>query len=153
MVLSLPLVAVVTAMLPGAQRATQVGYVMLLLGAALVLGYGASLLRGLPPTKRLLGTLGYRLEPEGTIYAQTLKHMSPEGAVVIELKDGRRVWGCPRNGPQSKDDGVNELYLVYPEALSEDGKWQTIGAPGIIVPLSEVSHIVLSEEPTGAPPR
>lgn len=151
-VLSLPLVAVVTAMLSGEQRATQVGYVMLLLGAALVLGYGASLLRGLPPTKRLLGTLGYRLEPEGTIYAQTLKHMSPEGAVVIELKDGRRVWGCPRNGPQSKDDGVNELYLVYPEALGDDGKWKTIGAPGIIVPLSEVSHIVLSEEPTGAPP-
>jgi hypothetical protein len=152
-VISLPLVALLGAALPGEQRATQPGYVVLLLAVALAIGYGAALIRGRRWMKQLLGRLGYRLEPEGTIYAQTLKHMSPVGTVVVELKDGRRVWGCPRNGPQSKDDGVNELYLVYPEAQDgAGGDWAPVG-PAAIIPLSEVSHIVLSEEPTGAPQR
>jgi hypothetical protein len=150
-VISLPLVALLGAVLPGAQHAMQFGYVALLLVSALALGYGASLLRGQHWMKRLLGALGYRLEAEGTIYAQTLKHMSPGGSVLVELKDGRRVWGCPRSGPQSKDDGVNELFLVYPEAQDgAGGDWVPVG-PAAIIPLSEVSHVVLSEEPTGAP--
>ena len=78
--------------------------------------------------------------------------MSDSGTVLIELKDGRRYWGCPRSGPQSKDDGVNELYLVYPEAQGEEGNWTPMG-PAVIVPLSEVSSVTLSEEPTGAPTR
>lgn len=88
-----------------------------------------------------------RIQPEESIYAQTLQHMSDDGTVVVELKDGRRVWGCPRKGPASKDDGINELYLVYPQAEHEGGEWRTAGAAAI-VPLSEVSQVVLSEEPT-----
>jgi hypothetical protein len=151
-VIRLPLVALVNAIMPGTQRPTQLGYVTLLLALASALGYAASLIRGRPRAKKLLATLGYRLEPEGTIYAQTLKHMSDDGTVLIELKDGRRLWGCPRNGPQSKDDGVNELYLVYPEAESDDGSWRSVG-PAAIIPLSEINQIVLSEDPTGAPAR
>jgi Family of unknown function (DUF6338) len=150
-VLSLPLVALVTAALPGAQKPTQLGYVAVLLGVGLVVGYIASLVRGRPRTKRLLAKLGYRLEAEGSIYAQTLKHMSDEATVTVELKDGRRVSGCPRNGPQHKDDGINELYLVYADAQGADDAWQPIDGAGLIVPLSEVSNVVLSEEPTGAP--
>jgi hypothetical protein len=70
--------------------------------------------------------------------------MTPTGTVVVELKDGRRLWGCPRSGPATKDDGVAELYLTYPQAQTED-----VGS-GVIVPLAEVSTITLSEEPTGA---
>lgn len=148
-VASLPLVALLGALLPGAQKATQLGYVSLLMALGLVVGYLAALARGRPRTRRLLGKLDYRLEPEGTIYAQTLKHMSDEGSVVIELKDGRRVWGAPRSGPQTKEDGVAELYLTFPQAEDASGDWVSVGE-GLIVPLAEVSTIALSEEPTGA---
>jgi hypothetical protein len=149
-VASLPLVAGVSALLPGKQRPTELGYVLFLLGAALALGYLAALLRGWKPMRRALGSLGYRIEPEGTIYAQTLKHMSDDAGVLVELKDGRRVWGAPRSGPDSKDDGIAELYLVYPEVMGDDGDWHRAGA-GVIVPLAEVNSITLSEEPTHAP--
>lgn len=149
-VLSLPLVALVTALLPGDQKATQLGYVTLLLALGWLVGYVAAQLHGRRLVQKVLAKLGYRLQPEGSIYAQTLKHMSPGGEVLVELKDGRRILGCPRNGPQYKDDGINELYLVYPKAQGENGGWEPIGA-GFIVPLSEVCTITLSEEPTGAP--
>lgn len=152
-VISLPLVALVQAALPGAQKPTQLGYVALLLALGGLVGYGASLLRGRRRTKKALAKLGYRLQPEGTIYAQTLKHMSDDAPVTIELKDGRRISGCPTAGPQTKDDGVNELYLTFPEALDDDGAWQSVGGPAVIVPLAEISSIVLSEDPTRETPR
>lgn len=150
-VLSLPLVALVGAVLTGDQKATQLGYVSLLLALAFASGYVASIVRGRTKTKTLLAMFGYGLEPEGSIYAQTLKHMTAEATVTVELKDGRRVSGCPRNGPQHKDDGIQELYLVYPSYLDEDDQSHPLDAAGVIVPLGEVSNITLSEEPTGAP--
>ena len=151
-VLSLPLVALARLLLPGAQQATELGYVLLLLALGLVGGYLAALVRGRARVRRGLAHLGYRIQPEGTIYAQTLQHMSEEGTVMVEMKNGRRFSGCPRTGPQCKDDGVNELYLVYAEALDDEGEWQPVGGPAVIVPLAEISYIVLSEEPTDAPP-
>jgi hypothetical protein len=150
-VISLPLVALVSAVLPGSQKPTQLGYVALLLTVGLIGGYVAALARRRPRMKRFLAWLGYRMEPEGSIYSQTLAHMSDEATVLVEFKDGRRVTGCPRNGPQHKDDGINELYLVYPQALDDDGQPVPIKGAGLIVPLSEVSNIVLGEDPTGAP--
>jgi hypothetical protein len=147
---SLPLVALVAALLPGDQRASQLGYVALLLGVGWLAGYMGAILRGSRRVRSGLLRLGYRIQPEGSIYAQTLNAMSSDGSVVVELKDGRRVWGCPRNGPQCRDDGIAELYLVYPKAEDDAGRWQPVGE-GLIVPLSEVSTITLSEEPTGAP--
>lgn len=149
-VASLPLVALVNAVLAGRQQVTQLAYVAVLLVLALAVGYGVALARGARPVGRVLGRLGYRIQAEGSIYAQTLKHMSADATVVVELHDGRRIWGCPRSGPQNKDDGVAELYLVYPCAEA-DGEWRPVGE-GIIVPLDEVSTIALSEEPTGVAP-
>jgi Family of unknown function (DUF6338) len=149
-VISLPLVALAGAVLTGTQKPTQVGYVLGLLSFSVVLGYLAAALRGCLPVKEFLARrLDYRLEPEGSIYAQTLKHLAPGAAVTVEFKDGRKVSGTPRNGPQDKGDGINELYLTHPCALTADGQWRPVGA-GLIVPLGEVSSIVLSEEPTGA---
>lgn len=148
-VASLPLVALVNAVIPGRQQVTQIEYVVALLVLALTVGYGLAAARGTRPVERLLARVGYRIQAEGSIYAQTLKHMSAEATVVVELHDGRQIWGCPRSGPQNKDDGVDELYLVYPRARA-DGKWVSVGE-GLIVPLPEVSTISLSEEPTGAP--
>lgn len=150
-VASLPLVALVGALLPGRQQANQLGYVLMLLALGLALGYGGALLRGTSRARRLLEQLGYRIQPEGTVYAQTLQHMSPDATVLVELTDGQRFSGCPRIGSQHKDDGVNELYLVYAKAQSDDGSWLPVGGPGIIVPLSQLRYVVLSEEPTGAP--
>jgi hypothetical protein len=89
------------------------------------------------------------------MHAQTLKHMKPDARVVIELKDGRRVVGVPRRGPESQDDGIDELYLVYPQASDAQGVQQYVGE-GIIIPLAEISNIVLEEDPTtrrGVPAR
>jgi hypothetical protein len=147
---SLPLVAVVRALWTGTPKPTEVGYVAVLLALGFLIGYALALIRGRPRTKLLLAALDYRLEPEGTIYAQLLRPMSDAGTVLIELKDGRRLWGCPRSGPQYKDDGINELYLAYPQASADGDEWVSAGA-GMIVPLSEVSTICLSEDPTGAP--
>jgi len=150
-VASLPLVAL-GQVLSGAQKPSQLGYVAILLGLALVLGYLSALARGTGIAKKALGCLGYRMEPAGSIYAQTVYHLPANAPVLVELKDGRRITGCVRNGPQHKDDGINELYVVYPEALDDDGNSVSIGGAGIIIPLAEVSNIVLSEDPTGAPP-
>jgi hypothetical protein len=76
--------------------------------------------------------------------------MSAAAPIMVEFKDGRRLAGTPRSGPEYKDDGINELYLTHPEARGEDGEWSHVGA-AIIVPLSEISSIVLSEDPTNAP--
>jgi hypothetical protein len=150
-VASLPLVALVMALLPGAQTSSQLGYVAVLLTLALVVGYLGALVRGTRLAKGLLGLLGYRMEAEGSIYSQTLSHLPADAPVLVELKDGRRITGCPRNGPQHKDDGINELYIVYPMVRDDAGKHVDIGGEGIIIPLAEVSNIVLSVDPTGAP--
>lgn len=149
---SLPLVALVGALLPGQQQATQLGYVALLLATGFLAGYCAAALRGTQWAKQFLATaFDFRLEPNGSIYSQTLAHMSAQATVLIELKDGRQVSGCPRNGPQSEGDGINELYLLYPEVPDlEDATSTPIpGTEGIIVPISEISYIALSEDPTG----
>ena len=99
----------------------------------------------------MLSKLGYRVQPEGTIYSQTLYHMSDDATVLVELKDGRRIWACARNGPYYGDDGISELYLRYPKFEDADGNWQPVGGPGPIVPLAEASIVLLFEEPTGAP--
>jgi hypothetical protein len=151
-VASLPLVAAVNAALPGAQKPTQFGYVALLLALAVSLGYGAASVRGSRPGKRALGKLGYRIQPEGSMYSQTLFHMSEPATVMVELKDGRRIWAYPRRGPYYKDDGINELYLVHPKCEDDRGNWQPVGGPGLIIPLSEVCTVLLFEDPTGAPP-
>jgi hypothetical protein len=150
-VTSLPVVAFVRGVLPGTPAATNVGYVACLLAAGLILGYFIAIIRGRDLTKNLLAKIDYRTQPEGTIYAGLLRHMSDDATVTVERKDGRLFWGCPRRGPQHKDDGVAELYLVYPKELGENGERVSLGA-GVIVPLTEVSATYLSEDPTGAPP-
>jgi hypothetical protein len=148
-VASLPLVAVVQALLPGAQTPDELEYVVPLLVVSAAAGYGSALVRSTPLVRRLMARAGYRLDPPGTLYSQTLALMSPSGSVIVELKDGRRIWGVPRKGPQHKLDGIGELYLVFPKSLGDDGDWSAVGE-GLIVPLDQIVAVALSEEPTGA---
>ncbi len=149
-VLSLPLVAVTDALINGSHSATRLDYALALTLGSFVLGYVLACIRAGAWIKRGLSTLQYRSPPEGSIYAQTLKHMSARAPIMVEFKDGRRLTGTPRSGPEYKDDGINELYLTHPEARGEDGEWSHVGA-AMIVPLSEINNIVLSEDPTNAP--
>lgn len=146
-VMSLPLVALVQALIPGHQQPDQLGYVVALLGGSALLGYGAAQVRGTRSVRELLGRIGYQFDPAGSIYSQTLALMGKDESVVIELQDGRRVWGSPRKGPQHKDDGVEELYLVFPQGLLPDGQWAAVGE-GLIVPIDQIVSIALSEDPT-----
>jgi hypothetical protein len=149
-VASLPLVALVKALLPGTQHADQLGDVLALLGVALILGYALALVRDTQRARKALARVGYRLNPESTIYAQTLAKLpaSSDAEVIIELKDGRQVLGSPAKGPQYEGDGIKELYLTYPRMRSEAGDWEPIGA-AVIVPLADVGMTVLPEDPTG----
>jgi len=94
-VLSLPLVAIAS-LLPGNQRPTQLGYVALLVLGSGALGYLVAWLRGTEWARSgLARVLDYRQEPEGSIYAQTLKKLPPDSPVTVEFKDGRLVSGTP----------------------------------------------------------
>ncbi len=146
-VLSLPLVAVADALISGAHTATSLSYVLAVTVGSFAVGYVLACLRGRRRVKDALGWLGYRSPPEGSIYAQTLKHLPPEEAVVVEMKDGRRIYGTPRTGPEFEGDGIHELYLTHTEARISDTEWQPAGA-GVIVPLDEISNIVLFMDPT-----
>lgn len=146
-VLSLPLVTVVQAILAGRQDPTQIGYIALLLATAAGAGYLAAHFRGTPRGKKALATLGYRLQPEGTMYSQLFGRMAEDATVVVELLDGRRVWGCPRSGPESPDDGINELYFTYPKVPDSAGNWNTAGG-GIVVPIAQINTITFTDDPT-----
>lgn len=147
-VLSLPLVALF-GIWPGEQLASQAEYVASLLLTSLALGYGAARLRDCSRVRGLLERGGHYGQPEESLWAQTLGCLSEDALVTVELKNGKRVAGVPRQMPLTKDDVVQELYLIAPQARGSDGGWVAMGA-GLVIPLTEVLHVSLSEEPTGA---
>jgi hypothetical protein len=62
------------------------------------------------------------------------------------------IWACPRSGPYYKDDGISELYLLYPQREDEDGIWSPSEGLGSSSRWLKVSTILLVEDPTGASP-
>lgn len=146
-VLSLPLVALADALINGSHSVKDLGYAVVLTGGAYALGYLVACARATDKAKSLLARIGYHSAPEGSIYAQTLKHLSPDQPVIVEMKDGRSVYGTPRVGPEYEGDGIRELYLTFPEAREPGGEWEKIGA-AVILPLDEVSSVVLYTDPT-----
>ena len=85
-----------------------------LIAGSFAVGYLVAVARGHQWARAMLRRLDYHVGPENSIYAQTLKQMKEDSPVVIELKDGRLVSGTVAIGPESKDDGINELYLTHP---------------------------------------
>ncbi len=149
-VTSLPFVALATEVV-GSSKPTDPGYVAVLLGSALFVGYALAILRGLKWMRDRLGGLKLSSQPEGSVYAQTLLYLPEDAPITVEFKDTRKLSGTPRLGPMLKEEGIEELYLTHPAWLQDDGTWlegtQAIGA-GIIVRLEEVHNIALSEDPT-----
>jgi Family of unknown function (DUF6338) len=151
-VLSLPLVALANALVAGPNKPTRTDYALPLTVGSFVLGYVVALIRGLGGTKWLLARLGYDLQPENSIYLQTLAKIGGKERVQVEMKNGRHIRGIPGAGPAAQDDGINELYLTHPEGPLGDGSWQSLGGAAI-VKLDEASVIVLAVDPTNKPPK
>lgn len=147
---SLPLVAVgnVLADVFGIRRdSTSWGYVTALLVPALLIGYGVAALRSMAWTSKVLGRLGLRHQPDGSLYAMTMLGLSRPAVVVLELHDGRMVSGTPRAGPSYAEDDVDEVVLTHPEWKSE-ADWSADGAgKAVLIPLREVKSVTFSEDP------
>jgi hypothetical protein len=126
---------------------TKLGYVALLLGVSIAVGYVFALLRGWGWIRRQLGHVGFRYQPEASVYARTLLRLPQKDSyIIVVFKDGRRVAGMPKFGPGRSDDGPRELYLTHPEWRWGPGDWRRDGV-GLIVNLDEVHHITLEDAP------
>jgi hypothetical protein len=152
-VLSLPIVALAGALADGlgiARDVTELGYVVLLLGTAIVGGYLVAAIRASNDGRRLLRALRLAYQPDSSIYAQTMLSLPAAAPVTVAFKDGRKLSGTPKLGPGLASDGVAELYLTYPAWWdAAAGAWATEGAGGaVIVPLSEVQSVTLDRDPT-----
>jgi hypothetical protein len=62
-------------------------------------------------TGTVLRWFGYDINPESSIYPQTLRKDRRQEMVEVEMKSSWRVRGIPSNGPVGKDDGINEMYI------------------------------------------
>ncbi len=144
-VISLPFVALAHRISPDG-TASDLSYVALLLGPAFAAGYVAAWVRGHQEFKDLLATVGITLQPEGTIYAQTLQKMGDSDAVVIDFVSGKQLYGNVQRGPNFAADGVQELYVTYPRWLTDEG-WAVADEKAVIVRLAEVASISLSTDP------
>jgi len=121
-VASLPLVALVNAVIPGRQQVTQIEYVVALLVLALTVGYGLAAARGTRPVERLLARVGYRIQAEGSIYAQTLKHMSAEATVVVECTTDDKSGAALAAGHRTRTTAsTNSIWSIRAPGLTGSG--------------------------------
>jgi hypothetical protein len=151
---SLPIVSLFGAILPGAQSPTQAGYVAALLAFSFVAGYVLAAAGSTHRVRRWLAiTLGHELAAPGSVYTNVFRGQSEEAGVTVVMKDGKRYSGAPRFYPSHQADGVAEIYLTYPQLQASDGSWGGLDGNGLILPLGEVAAVVLSEDSTNAEPR
>jgi hypothetical protein len=152
--LSLPVVAVANAV---ARRvgiradASHLAYVALLLGLAVLAGYGAARLRCTTAVRKALLGLGHRSDPTPSVIARTVMEMSDTKAqVTITFKDSARALaGTPRFATEDPDAGEQQLYVDHFRwwSASENGWGQKVDRGGVLVRLSEVRTIELNRDP------
>ena len=146
-VLSLPIVTLCDAIIPGEQKPTQAGYVAALLIVSFLGGYLAAAARSTRRVRQWLATtLGHELAPPGSTYLNVFRDQPEEAAITVIMKDGRRYSGSPVFYPSHASDGVTALYLTYPQVASAGGTWVDVGGEGLILPLTEISAIVIDED-------
>ena len=130
---------------------TNIGYVVILLGIAVLAGYFIGLLRDWSRTRHLLGDLGLPYEPEATMMERTVFRMPDDGLVTVVFKDGRTAYGSPTFGTGYVEDGeARELYLAWPRWWDEEsGDWSedVEHLAGVVVNLDEVAAVELSKSP------
>lgn len=148
---SVPLVAVAHGLFKAVGgknlNATHVVYVLFLLGLSILTGYLVSLLREPNFARGFLAAIGFRYQPERSIYELVLRQ---NDAVTGAFKDGKRLGGVVALGPgQSDDESAGQLYVVYPAWIDpQTNKAESEGAgAGVIVNLSEVETITVAKDP------
>jgi hypothetical protein len=150
---SLPLVAAthgLAGLLGLPTRPTHLGYVVLLLGLSMVVGYGIAWLREPQWMRRRLAAIGITSQPEALLTTQVLKALS-DRFVTVNFKDGRKLSGVPKAGPVLPDDGINELYLTYPawwDEEQEDFVETDEDEAAVLVWIDNVHNITVSENRT-----
>lgn len=146
--LSLPFVAFADAITGGTTRPTELSYVMVLLGSAVLAGYLFALARANSSTRKLLGKLGLRYQPDGTMWALTLMRLEPDERITIERSDGSGLQGDVRAGPMAEGDGFHELMLSHVAWRNTDGTWTSPRDEHVVIPLREIRSITLPRDPT-----
>lgn len=149
-VLSLPFVALAHKLVGEADREpTSLKYVIALLGPAVLVGFFAAVVRSSDGFRNGLGGLGFEQQPEASMWLRTLQYLPEDAWITVNFKDGGALAGVPRSYPGLPEDGVSELFLLYPEWRQPDGEFVAAGGEGVIVRLDEVQTITLEHDPTG----
>jgi Family of unknown function (DUF6338) len=130
---------------------TNLGYVVVLLGIAVIAGYLIGLLRDSGGARQALRELGLAYEPEATMMERTVLKMPEGGVLTVDFKDGRKAWGYPAFGTgYIEDDEARELYLAWPQWLDDEtGEWikDANGLAGVVINLDEVVALGLTASP------
>lgn len=150
---SLPLVAAANGLaelLSIPARPTNLGYVALLLGLSMVVGYCFAALREPQWVRQRLAAIGITSQPEALLTTQVLKPLS-DRFVTVNFKDGRKLSGVPKAGPVLPDDGIKELYLTYPAWWDDernDFAETDENEAAVLVWIDEIHNITISEDRT-----
>jgi uncharacterized protein DUF6338 len=148
-VLSLPIVALAVTLGPafGIDEAdpTDLAYVTLLLGIAVLGGYAFAAVRALPRTRAALAKIGLAYQPEGSVWAQALLGLPADAVVTVEFTDGRKLSGTPSMGPALAGSEPMQLCLTHPAWWDPHRQsWVAEGAGGaVIVPLDQIHSVTV----------
>jgi hypothetical protein len=150
---SLPLVAAahgLAGQLDISTSPTHVGYVALLLGLSMVIGYLFAALREPKVVRKMLGAFGITSQPEALLTTQVLKPLK-DRFVTVDFKDGRKLSGVPKGGPVLPEDGINEFYFTFP-AWWDNEKEEFVDAgedeAAVLVWIDSIHNITVSEDRT-----
>jgi hypothetical protein len=150
---SLPLVAAAHGLgelLDIPAQPTSLGYVALLLGLSMLVGYCFAALREPQWVRKRLAGIGITSQPEALLTTQVLKPLS-DRFVTVNFKDGRKLSGVPKAGPVLPDDGINEFYLTYPAWWDdEQNDFVETGEDeaAVLVWIDNIHNITVSEDRT-----
>lgn len=150
---SLPLVAAtrgLAELLSIPARPTNVGYVALLLGLSMLVGYCFAAAREPQWVRKRLAAIGIASQPEALLTTQVLKPLS-DRFVTVNFKDGRKLSGVPKAGPVLPDDGINEFYLTYPawwDEAQDDFIETDESEAAVLVWIENIHNITVSEDRT-----
>lgn len=143
---SLPIVSIFNFLWPGEPMSVlATGYVLLLLGFSILIGYLFSWLRGWgwSPAKRFMRSFGLRAPDEDFIGLQFRK-LGKNDIVTVTLKSGAVFSGMPKQGNLYRRDGARQYY--FDEVAWYDNAeqaWENRPG-GLIIDLAEVEYMETS---------
>lgn len=126
------------------------GYILLLLGTSVIVGYVFARLRGATRVRSALGRLGFRHEPESLVFNRTVPRMpSSDGQVPVTFKDDRVLAGTPRFWHSEPASARRELFLTHTRWYEDDsGTWSDVPQEGgVLINLEDVWVIELDQDP------